>query len=167
MSHGEGWDFLQLGVYLERAHLIGSLLDVCFGSTRRKPMNDHFELTSVLRMGCALEPYLRVYTAEILPRHILQFLMLDQDFPRSMRFSTTQIERHLAAITRNAGAGGGPGPERLAGRLRSRLQYADLDELEQQGPSAFLRTILAECWGIHRAVYETFVAYPLEERLPA
>jgi len=35
MSHGEGWSFLLLGVYLERAQLIGSLLEVCFGETRR------------------------------------------------------------------------------------------------------------------------------------
>ena len=118
-------------------------------------------------MGCALEPYLRVYTAEILPRHILQFLMLDQDFPRSIRFCTGQIETHMAAITRSAGMTGGDGPDRLAGRLGARLQYADLDELEAQGPTQFLRTVLDECWSIHRAVYETFVAYPLEARLPA
>src|SRR3954453_5187039 len=54
MSHGEGWGFMQLGVYLERAQLIGSLLDVCFGERHRRPITDHFALTSVLRMGCAL-----------------------------------------------------------------------------------------------------------------
>jgi uncharacterized alpha-E superfamily protein len=165
MSHGEGWSFLLLGVYLERAQLIGSLLDVCFGERRRRRITDHFALTSVLRMGCALEPYLRVYTAEMQPRYILQFLMMDDAFPRSMRFCTDQIESHLAAITRNAGIGGPP--DRLAGRLRARLQYADLDELEAQGPSAFLRTVLVECAAIHRTLYDTFVAYPLELRLPA
>lgn len=82
MSHGEGWSFLLLGVYLERAQLIGSLLEVVFGENRRRrPISDHFALTSVLRMGCALEPYLRAYTAEMQPRLILQFLMLDEDFP--------------------------------------------------------------------------------------
>ena len=167
MSHGEGWRFLLLGVYLERAQLIGALLDVCFGDHQRKPITDHFALTSVLRMGCALEPYLRVYTAEILPRHILQFLMLDEDFPRSIRFCTAQIETHMNAISRVAGMPGGEGPVRLAGRLAARLQYADLDELTAQGPTAFLRAVLGECSAIHKAVHETFVAYPLEERLPA
>jgi uncharacterized alpha-E superfamily protein len=167
MSHGEGWSFLLLGVYLERAQLIGSLLDVCFGERRRRRITDHFALTSVLRMGCALEPYLRQYTAEMQPRHILQFLMLDEAFPRSMRFCTDQIEAHLAAITRNAGLGAQSAPDRLAGRLRARLQYADLDDLESQGPSEFLRTVLLECAAIHRTLYDTFVAYPLELRLPA
>ena len=168
MSHGEGWSFLLLGVYLERAQLIGSLLEEVFGESRkRKPVTDHFALTSVLRMGCALEPYLRVYTAEIQPRYILQFLTLDEDFPRSLRFCTQQIETHLAVIIRHSGMAGSVGPDRLAGRLRARLQYADIDELEAQGASPFLKTVLDECSAVHRSLYDAFVAYPLEERLPA
>ncbi len=168
MSHGEGWSFLLLGVYLERAQLIGSLLEVVFGERRRRrALADHFALTSVLRMSCALEPYLRVYTAEMQPRFILNFLMLDEDFPRSIRFCTQQIETHLAAITRHAGLSGNAGPERLAGRLKARLHFADMDELEAQGASAFLKTVLDECWAIHLGLYEAFVAYPLEDRLPA
>jgi uncharacterized alpha-E superfamily protein len=168
MSHGEGWSFLLLGVYLERAQLIGALLEVVFGEgQKRRPIRDHFALTNVLRMGCALEPYLRVYTAEMQPRYILQFLMLDEDFPRSIRFCTQQIEQHLAAIIRHAGLAGRVGPDRLAGRLRARLQYADMDELEAQGASEFLKTVLDECAAIHRSLYDAFVAYPLEDRLPA
>ena len=134
---------------------------------RRRPISDHFALTNVLRMGCALEPYLRVYTAEMQPRYILQFLTLDEDFPRSIRFCTHQIEQHLAAIIRHAGIAGSIGPDRIAGRLRARLQYADMDELEAEGASVFLKTVLEECAQIHATLHETFVAYPLEERLPA
>jgi len=168
MSHGEGWSFLLLGVYLERAQLIGSLLEVVFGEgRRRRPVGEHFALTSVLRMGCALEPYLRVYTAEMQPRYILQFLLLDEDFPRSIRFCTQEIEAHLSAIIRHAGMAGSVGPDRLAGRLRARMQYADLDEIEVQGASAFLKNVLDECAAIHRSLYDAFVAYSLEDRLPA
>jgi uncharacterized alpha-E superfamily protein len=166
MSHGEGWRFLLLGVYLERAQLIGSLLEVCFGDGSRKQITDHFALTSLLRMSCALEPYLRVYTADMQPRFILEFLLLDEDFPRSLRFCTARIEEHLEVIARNAEPGHA-NPERLAGRLKARLQYADMDEILAQGASAFIASVLDECAAIHRMVYETFVAYPLEQRLPA
>jgi uncharacterized alpha-E superfamily protein len=167
MSHGEGWRFLLLGVYLERAQLIGSLLEVCFGEKRRRALTDHAALTSLLRMGCALEPYLRVYTADMQPRYVLEFLLLDEDFPRSMRFCTARIEEHLTSISRHAEATGATGPDRLAGRLRARLQYADIGEVQASGASAFIGAILDECAGIHRAVFETFVAYTLEQRLPA
>jgi uncharacterized alpha-E superfamily protein len=167
MSHGEGWRFLLLGAYLERAQLIGALLEVCFGDRRHRPITDHSALTGLLRMSCALEPYLRVYTADMQPRFILEFLLLDEDFPRSVRFCTARIEEHLTSISRHVEATGVSGPDRLAGRLRARLQYAEIGEVQAGGASAFLGGVLDECAGVHRQVYETFVAYTLEQRLPA
>ena len=167
MSHGEGWRFLLLGVYLERAQLIGALLEVCFGDRRRRGITDHSALTSVLRMSCALEPYLRVYTADMQPRMILEFLLLDEDFPRSVRFCTARIEEHLSVLARHVEAAGAASPERLAGRLRARLQYAEIGEVQASGASAFLGAVLDECAAVHRQVYETFVAYTLEQHLPA
>jgi uncharacterized alpha-E superfamily protein len=167
MSHGEGWRFLLLGVHLERAQLIGRLLEVCFGEGRATPLSDHFALTSLLRMSCALEPYLRVYTADVQPKYLLEFLLLDEEFPRSIRFCTQRIEEHLSAVSRHAEIGAHSSPDRLAGRLKARLQYADMAEIEAAGPSAFLANVLDECAAIHEALYETYVAYPLELRLPA
>ena len=167
MSHGEGWRFLLLGVYLERAQLVGRLLGVCFGDGRRRPLDDHMALMSVLRMSCGLEPYLRRFTADIQPRKILEFLLLDEEFPRSIRFATAGIEEHLSATARYVDAAGHAGPERLAGRLRARLQYADMDELDVAGAGALISTVLDECAALHQAIYDTFVAYSLEMRLPA
>ena len=167
MSHGEGWRFLLLGVYLERAQLIGRLLEVCFAEKGQPPIGDHFALSSLLRMSCALEPYLRVYTADMRPSYIMEFLLFDEDFPRSIRFCTARIEEHLATVSRYVEAAGHAGPERYAGRLRARLQYADMAEMEAVGRHAFLSSLLEECAAIHKAIYETFVAYSLELRLPA
>jgi uncharacterized alpha-E superfamily protein len=166
MSHGDGWRFLLLGVYLERAQLIARLLDVCFGDRAgHKPLTDHQAQMAVLRMACALEPYLRVYTAEIEPRHLLEFLLFDQDFPRSIRFSTSRIEDHLTSLARRDESLGRAGPERLAARLSGRLEFADMDET--LGAGAILGVVVSDCARIHHAIYETFVAYPLEQRLPA
>ncbi|MCC7266265.1 MAG: alpha-E domain-containing protein [Caulobacteraceae bacterium] len=167
MAHGEGWRFLLIGVYLERAQLIARLLEVCFGDPKRRAVTDHFALTSLLRMACALEPYLRVYTADLQPRYILEFLLFDDDFPRSLRFCTAQMESHLAGVSRHFEEAGQMSPERLAGRLKARLQYADMDELASMGAHALLTTVAGECAKIHDAIYNTFVAYPLEMRLPA
>ena len=168
MSHGEGWRFMLTGVHLERAQLIARLLDVCFGDAAGGYLlNDHFAQLSVLRMACALEPYLRVYTAELQPRLLMQFLLFDEEFPRSIRFCAARVQEHLTRASRYAEAFEGATPERLAGRLSARLEFAEFDEVAQMGASAYLATIVQECARIHEAVYETFVAYPLEQRLPA
>ncbi|HZZ37092.1 MAG TPA: alpha-E domain-containing protein [Caulobacteraceae bacterium] len=164
MSHGEGWRFLLTGVYIERAQLIARLMEVCFSDGKTPAVTDHIALMSVLRMACALEPYLRTYTADINSRFILEFLMFDEDFPRSIRFSTQRIEEHLAHLCRGRE---GADALRLAGRLNARLKYADVEEVEATGAGALLAAVGAECAAIHEAIYETFVAYPLELSLPA
>jgi uncharacterized alpha-E superfamily protein len=166
MSHGEGWRFLLLGCYLERAQLIARLLDACFGDkVKDDHLSDHLAQMAVLRMACALEPYLRVYTSEIEPKYLLEFLLFDEDFPRSIRFATARIEENLNMLARHSDLDAKSGPERLAGRLNARLKFADMDEAT--GTGALLGLVAAECSRIHLAIYEAFVAYPLEQRLPA
>ncbi len=166
MSHGEGWRFMLTGIYIERAQLMSRLLEVCFSGGARPVAGDHIALMSLLRMACALEPYLRVYTADINPRFILEFLLFDEDFPRSIRFSTERIEEHLAHLSRRL-EGERADALRLAGRLNARLKYADADEVEAAGAGSLLSAVADECAAIHEAMYETFVAYPLELSLPA
>ena len=57
--------------------------------------------------------------------------MFDEEFPRSIRFSTARIEEHLTGVSRlcggipaTAGRNGWPG------RLKARLQYADVENLD-------------------------------------
>ncbi|ATQ43408.1 alpha-E domain-containing protein [Caulobacter mirabilis] len=167
MSHGEGFRFLMLGVYLERANLIAQLLEVCFGDGRGARSSDHVAEMNLLRMACALEPYLRRYTAEIEPRLILEFLLFDEEFPRSIRFATARIEENLGGISRLARGGGLTAPDRLAGRLKARLEFADMEELRAMDASALLTDVVADCARIHDAVHDAYVAYSLETRLPA
>ncbi|MFM8753622.1 MAG: alpha-E domain-containing protein [Phenylobacterium sp.] len=167
MSHGEGWGFLQLGVFIERAQLTGRLLQAGFGQSLGRPVTEHAAMTALLRMSCALEPYLRKHTADIQPRLIRQFLMFDEDFPRSLRFTTARIEEHLSGVGRNVDLGGAAGPERLAGRLRARFQYAEAETLTAEDSDLLVATVLEECARLHAGIYDNFVAYSLEMRLPA
>jgi len=166
LSHGEGWRFLLLGVHIERAQLIARLLEVCFSDGSTPAVTEPIALMSVLRMACALEPYLRVYTADINSRFILEFLLFDEDFPRSVRFCTARIQELLNHLGAELGVHRSDAL-RLAGRLDARLKYADVGEVEATGASALLAAVAAECSSIHEAIYATFVAYPLELGIPA
>ena len=166
MSHGEGWRFMAAGAHLERAQLIAKLLKVCFGEGSAPALDDHLALVSLLRMACALEPYLRVYTADVASRHILEFLLFNEDFPRSIRFSTARIEEHFRHLSRGRQGRAGE-PLRLAGRLNARLAYAVVEDVEATGAGALLATVEAECSAIHQALFDTFITYSLESRLPA
>ena len=83
-----------------------------------------------------------------------------------MRFSAVRLEGALRSLagysTRTAGRA-----ERLAGRLRASLEYAQVDEILSDDPQTYLTNISRQCSQIHTAVYQSYVAYPIESALPA
>jgi uncharacterized alpha-E superfamily protein len=63
MTHGEGWHFIVLGRYLERARATAALLEVQFreSATDAEPagVSEYVEWVGLLKSSCAFEPYCR------------------------------------------------------------------------------------------------------------
>jgi uncharacterized alpha-E superfamily protein len=165
MAHGEGWQYLQAGRYLERAGATAALLDLYFHGGSRLPPN-HAEWVGLLRSCSALEAYCRCYTADIRPERVAEFLLLNSEFPRSVRFSAACAETALRAIAQYAGRGTGGRAERLAGRLHASLDYGQVDEILSEDPHDYLESIGRYCTQIHTAAYQTYISYPIETALP-
>jgi uncharacterized alpha-E superfamily protein len=166
MAHGEGWRYLQVGRYLERAGATAALLDLYFHEGSRLPPN-HAEWIGLLRSCSALEAYCRCYTADIRAERVAEFLLLNSEFPRSVRFAAARVERALRAIAQYAGRGTGGRAERLAGRLHASLDYGQVDEILDEDPHDYLESIGRSCGQIHAASYQTYIRYPIETALPA
>src|SRR5690242_17136022 len=91
LSHGEGWWFLELGRYIERAQLVSRLLDIHFGPiapgyTVQPPLPKYFDWLVLLKLCTAFEPYCKAHTAAIQPERIAEFLLFNAEFPHSVRF---------------------------------------------------------------------------------
>jgi len=166
MAHGEGWQYHQAGRYLERAGATAALLDLYFHGGSRLPPN-HAEWVGLLRSCSALEAYCRCYTADIRPERVAEFLLLNSEFPRSVRFSASRVETALRAIAQYAGRGTGGRAERLAGRLHASLDYGQVDEILSEDPHDYFESIGRYCTQIHTAAYQTYITYPVETALPA
>jgi uncharacterized alpha-E superfamily protein len=170
MGHGEGWHYLQAGRFLERAAATATLLDAFFttdlGPAAIRPL-DQADWVSLLRSCCALESYCRQYTADVRPVRVAEFLLLNAEFPRSIRFSAVRVEDALGALARYGGRSGGTRAERLSGRLRASLDYMQVDEVLSEGPHAYLLGVGRQCGQIHAAVYQSYISYPIELALPA
>jgi uncharacterized alpha-E superfamily protein len=158
LSHGEGWHFIQLGRYLERASATATLLDIHYrGPNGPGSLND-LEWVALLKSCTAFEAYCKVYTADVRPEQVLEFLLLSPDFPRSVRFSASMVQAALQAIGRATGTRGAGRVERPAGRLRAALDYGQADEiLADIGP--YLETIQRHCGSIHDGLYQVFISY--------
>lgn len=171
MRHGEGWHFIQLGRYIERAQLVARLLDLYFGGVPdgvpdvRPPR--HFDWLNLLKSCTGFEAYCKVYTADIEPRRIADFLIFDSEFPHAVRFAVDRIQDELAYIGTAMPQSRRAACLRLAGRLKASLDYGQVDELLAGDVDGFLSGVEKQCAQIHDAVFSTFIAYGVDELLRA
>ena len=109
----------------------------------------------LLRSATAFEAYCKVYTADLTPDRILEFLLLDEEFPHSLRFSIDALQHALTAIDRDSAITRAEPLRRLAGRLQASLSYSSVDEIVQQDIVAYLQSIQAQCRAIHMTILRT------------
>ena len=163
MRHGEGWHFLQLGRYIERAQLVSRLLDLHFGPASRADAAPHYlDWMVLLRFCTAFEAYCKVYTATIRSDRIAEFLLFDAEFPHSVRFAIERLAEALTRVATGAPAARRAACERLAGRLKASMDFGQIDELMDGTIDVFLANISAQCEQIHEAVYAAYIGYDAE-----
>jgi uncharacterized alpha-E superfamily protein len=169
MSHGEGWQYIQLGRYVERADTLASLIGLHFQRLPHPPDQavegaEYLEWIGLLRGCLAFEAYCKVYTAEIRPLRVAEFLLLNPDFPHSVRFAIDRMNGALHLIgdltERRAKL-----PTRLAGRLRAQLSFSQIEEIMAQGAHAYLQNLRAECAEIQAAIQQIYFDYPIDAEL--
>jgi uncharacterized alpha-E superfamily protein len=170
MSHGEGWHFIQVGRFLERAAETTLLLeayheDLWADPDRAAEGNEYLEWMGLLRSATAFEAYCKVYTADLTPERILEFLLLDAEFPHSLRFSIDSLQGALAAIQSESGKNRAEELQRIAGRLSASLAFASVDEILNGDVVAYLRGIQRQCQAIHETIYHLYVDYSIQAAL--
>jgi uncharacterized alpha-E superfamily protein len=160
-SHDEGWQFMQLGKFLERADKTLRILDVQYHLLRN--MTDLAELSissllwaSVLRSCRAFEPYQRLYVGRIEPERVVEFLLLRSDFPRSVRFCLEACARAVAAIEAGGRDRELSHADRLLGLMRADLQYRELEQILEGDLHEFLSGLWDRCALVSRAVQERY-----------
>ncbi len=171
MSHGEGWQFIQVGRYIERATATAQLLeayhdDLWGGAMAEKHEgNEYLDWMGLLRSATAFEAYCKVYTADLTPERILEFLLLDAEFPHSLRFSIDAMQSSLGLIDRESGGIRTEPLSRLAGRVQATLAYTSVEEILETGVVPYLKRIQAECAGIHNTIYNLYIDFPIQSAL--
>ena len=170
VSHGEGWQFIQVGRFIERATATAMLLEAYFPDLWQ-PVDELHEATQyldwmgLLRSATGFEAYCKVYTADLTPDQILEFLLLDAEFPHSLRFAIDSLQRALEAIQGESGKLRAEPLRRRAGRLQATLSYSSVEEILEGDVLAYLEHIKTECGEIHETIYALYVDYSIQAAL--
>jgi len=160
LSHGESWYFYLLGRLLERADKTSRLLDFKYfvllpsvGDVGT-PFDD-IQWAAVLRSASGFEMY-RKRHAEIAPNRIIDFLMLDTDFPRSINYCVANADQSVHAITGTPRGVFRNPAERKLGQLRGELAYSQADEIISKGLHEYLDRLQQELNLAGDAISTTF-----------
>lgn len=107
MSHNIGYRFIRVGRLLERADMTTRIMDVRYDDlvptdSKLPPAFEAIQWVNVLRSLSAHQMYRRQMHGAVKARDVIDFLMLDPEFPRSVRYCLNQARSSMKTIPRNS-----------------------------------------------------------------
>ena len=165
MTHGEGWEFARLGRMLERADKTARIIDVKYfillPSVDYVGMPyDHILWGALLRSASAFEMYRKRY-GQIVPDKIIDYLVLDNQFPRAIHHCLITAEIALRNISGTSRGRFTNRAEKTLGRLLAKLDYIQVEEIKAIGLHEFLDNTQTRLNQIGAAVAESFFSTPV------
>lgn len=163
LTHDEGWHFIQLGRHLERAENILRVLDSKFSLLERGDGIDlpirALQWGAVLKNCAAYEAYQRLYISRVEPERVVEFLLVNPDFPHSVRFCLSRILHSLTEISGRLPERCDDAVVRTVGRLLSDLVYLDGRTLDGERLHGFLGDALTRCARIGHHLHEQYALH--------
>ncbi len=163
LIQNEGWWFAQVGKFIERADKTSRILDLRFETLPEKGLpktvsqEDALEWAAILRSCSAWDAYKTIHGAEVSPRLVAEFLLLNEDFPRSVRFCVGELNNALRKISGVAEGKFCNDAEKLAGRLVAELQFTTIDEIFAQGLHQYLDLLQLKLNNIGAELFNAYI----------
>ena len=170
MTRGTGWHFANVGRMLERADKTSRILDVKYFTLlpRIQDINttaDDLLWSSVLRSVSAFEMFRKQYHALTVER-VVEFLILNRRFPRSVRYSVQQARNSLIEVE-------GPVSElhntaiQKSERLIAELDLHTADSIIAGGMHEFIDSVQQSVNEIGDSIHDTYFAQrAVPEQMP-
>lgn len=161
LTHGEGWDFLQVGKYLERADNASRLLDLKYHILLPHGEEvggnvDTVQWQAVLRSCSAFEAFRKIYRGQVTPWTVAEFILLHDKFPRSILFCVDAMDESLHRISGCERSHYSNEAERLSGRLCSEMHYTTIGEVFRMGLHEYLDGIQGRLIEIGGAMHRQY-----------
>lgn len=163
IRHNENWDFMQVGKYLERADKTTRILDVRHqsfapaNSAAAVPETASLEWAAVLRSCSAWDAFRADYATEATPVLVAEFLLLSDDFPRSVRFCLGELDQALRRISGVEERRFSNEAEKLSGRALAEIQFSTINDILAQNLHDYLDHLQKRFNAIGEAVFAAYI----------
>jgi uncharacterized alpha-E superfamily protein len=164
MLRDEGYQFIRLGTFMERADNTARIVDVKYHTLLPSAADvggavDYYQWSALLRSVSAFDSYRKVYRDVITPMKVAELLILRDDVPRSLHACMNDIYE----ILRNLSDDTQLEAERMAGELHARLHYGRTQQIFDVGLHEYLMDFLDGVGSLAAEINRTFLVpeYPL------
>ncbi len=162
----EGWNFMQVGKFIERADKTSRIIDVrhttfpARGAPGATTQADALAWAAVLRSCSAWDAYKANHSAEVHPDQVAEFLLLSDDFPRSVRFCVEQVNLALRRISGVAEGRFCNDAEKLCGRLLAEMQFGTAKEIFDVGLHTYIDVLQMKLNDVGAALFQAYIFQP-------
>jgi uncharacterized alpha-E superfamily protein len=164
MLRDEGYQFIRLGTFMERADNTARIVDVKYHTLLPSATDvggavDYYQWSALLRSVSAFDSYRKVYRDVITPMKVAELLILRDDVPRSLHACMNDIYE----ILRNLSDDSQLEAERMAGELHARLHYGRTQQIFDVGLHEYLMDFLEGVGNLAGEINREFLVpvYPL------
>lgn len=159
MERGEGRSFMNIGKYLERSIQSADMLHVKFDSIDNNPdlLTDTTYWKHLLLSLGGYDLYLKSYRHGIETENILEQVILNNDFPRSVIYSVNNIFRYFLKL-KNDNHIEDRNLSFAIGKLQSRIKYSSVKSIDDDRLQ-FITSVKNELYHIGNALNEQYFAY--------
>lgn len=160
MPRGEGWNFMNMGKFIERAIQTVDVLDIKFNDISYD-LENPFDIPywkNLLLSVSGYEYYMKTYHIGLQTQNVLDMIVMNTNFPRSILYSIKKMSHILEKIVLEKGEDDMV-LEKIIGRLRSRIEYSDLETISKIGLHNFLREINNDVYTFSSQLSKVYFAY--------
>jgi uncharacterized alpha-E superfamily protein len=161
MFRGEGLSFMNIGKLLERAIQTADILDVKFSdlSYDLDKTADTTYWKYLLQSVSGYALYLKRYRSGFEARNIIDQVLFNVDFPRSVLYSVNQLHRYFGRLKSEQNTEGYSKVDFQIGKLRSKLQYSDVQSVSNMGLHHYLSEIRSDIYAVGGTLNQYYFAY--------
>jgi uncharacterized alpha-E superfamily protein len=161
LSRDLSWQFSRLGRLLERADKTTRILDVKYFLLLPSPEDvggvlDELQWISLLRCAGAYQMFRQSRQQMIEPKAVASFLLLDPNFPRSVRYCLGRIQETLRIVSGRSLPGAPDALECLSGLTLARWSYTSIDDLISGGLHEAIDSLQSDLNSLHNLIDERY-----------
>jgi uncharacterized alpha-E superfamily protein len=140
MPRGQGWNFMNLGKFIERCLLT---IDNTFAHFKKidHQLNDSQDVLfwrNLLLSLSGYELYLKTYTSGQHNLNVIDHVIFNKNFPRSLMYSLHRIHRYLDEVVEDTKMEGSEKLLKAFGRISSKVKFADMNMVQQMSLPQYL-----------------------------